>query len=479
MAKYITLGQFNKKYFFILGTIIVRIIVTFISGFTPYLTPNKPIFIFGFNSNFFSHPIISYCFQYISLCLGGIILEFVLRKRKQSKENSRASSLVSKYLDPNVIPDKYKYKDDEEIRDNDKKNFLRIFSVFSLYYFAKVAMLSLDNLGYNRVKYWPLEFIPLYIFSKKILNRILYKHQKLSLSTLLIVCTTIYVINSFIPQSNKDCSSLSGEELKQCKILSVNIYNDIIDKFGGYFIPIIILIYSAAMVSNAYSSIAIKWFVDIKYITLSRILIYLGVIGLFYSLILVFIFSNLSCSKEINNILSYVCKLEYQGDIFYENYRTFGAIEYNRNFYLDVFIELPLFIISSFLSIFFELLIIKDLDPFYLIPIDCIYFLIYDIIDYSINYPITNLYRNLKFTCQVCSNTIAVFLCCIYLEIFELHFCSLDIHLRRFIIKREQEEKKGILKEINELSSLEVFSENDELDDSINAYKHSFKRANK
>ena len=240
MAKYISLGRFNKKYFFILGSIIVRIIVTFISGFTPYLTPNNPIFIFGFNSNFFSHPIVSYCFQYISLCIGGIILEFVLRKNVET--NTRSSNILTKYLNPTIIPDKYKFKDDEEIKNNDKKNFLRIFSVFSLYYFAKVAMLSLDNLGYNRVKYWPLEFIFLYIFSKKIINRILYRHQKLSLSTLLIFCTTVYIINSFIPQSNRDCSSLSGEELKECKILSVNIYNDIIDKFGGYFIPIIILI---------------------------------------------------------------------------------------------------------------------------------------------------------------------------------------------------------------------------------------------
>ena len=97
------------------------------------------------------------------------------------------------------------------------------------------------------------------------------------------------------------------------------------------------------MVSNAYSSIKIKWFVDIKYITLSRILIYLGVIGLFYSLILLFIFSNMACSKEINNILSYVCKLEYKGDLFYENYKTFSAIEYNKKFYIDAFIEIPLF----------------------------------------------------------------------------------------------------------------------------------------
>ena len=123
----------------------------------------------------------------------------------------------------------------------------------------------------------------------------------------------------------------------------------------------------------------------------------------------------------------------------------------DSNFFIDIFAILPLFIISSFLTIFFELLIIKDLDPFYLIPIDCIYFLIYDIIDYCITFSIRTLYRNLKFSCQFCSNTISVFLCCIYFEIIELHFCSLDRFLRRFIIKRVQKEKIFLLQDINEL----------------------------
>ena len=61
----------------------------------------------------------------------------------------------------------------------------------------------------------------------------------------MLICITIYVLNSFIPQSNKDCSSLSGKELEECKMLSVNIYKDIINKFGLYFIPIIILLYLA------------------------------------------------------------------------------------------------------------------------------------------------------------------------------------------------------------------------------------------
>ena len=475
MSKYISFGEFNKKYFLILGCIAVRIIMAFISGFTPYLTPNNTYFLFGVKSNFLTHPLITYIFQYFSLFVGGYILEFIFNDKKKNKDVESNSShkssftqLVQKYFN-NPIAQKYvQYNNLLKI---DKKNYLRIFFVFSLYYYAKIAMTSFDNIGYNRVKYWPLEFIFLYIFSRKILNKIMYKHQKYPLIILLFACTTIYVINSFIPQSNKDCSSLSGEELEECEMLSVNIYNDISNKFGWYFIPIIIFIYLAAMISNAYSSIVSKWFMDIKYITLYRILIYLGAIGLFYSLILLFIFSNVPCSKE-HGIISYICKLEYDTGLYYDNYKTLGIIEINSDFYIDIFIIIPIFIISSFLSILLELLIIKDLDPFYMIPIDCLYFLIYDIIDFCITYPITNLYRNLKFTCQVCSNVISVFLCCIYLEIIELHFCSLDVHLRRFIIRREQEEKTFILRNMSEFADLD----NDEnSNNSNNSIDLSFK----
>jgi hypothetical protein len=95
---------------------------------------------------------------------------------------------------------------------------------------------------------------------------------------------------------------------------------------------------------------------DIKYITLYRILIYRGAIGLFYSLILLLVFPNIPCSKDKNSIISYVCKLEYGTDLFYDNYRTFSNIVINSKFYVDVFIIIPLCIISSFFSIFFRII---------------------------------------------------------------------------------------------------------------------------
>ena len=128
------------------------------------------------------------------------------------------------------------------------------------------------------------------------------------------------------------------------------------------------------MISNAYSSITSEWFMDIKYITFNRILLYLGAIRLFYSLIFLLVFSKIPCSKNKSNFTSYICKLEYKNDLFYDNYRT--EIKTNNYLYIDIFAIIPIYSVSSFLIIFFELLIIKDLDPFYLIPIDCTYFLI-------------------------------------------------------------------------------------------------------
>ena len=236
---------------------------------------------------------------------------------------------------------------------------------------------------------------------------------------------------------------IDGKEKEECDIISVHIYKGIINKLGRYFLPIIMLIYLAAMISNAYSSIRNKWFMDFKYISIFRILIYFGVIGFIFSVILLIIATFIPCSKD-NIFISYVCQIEYKDSIFYDNFMTLKSIEFNNNFFLEIIVILPLFLFSSFLNAYFELLIIYQLDPFYLISIDCAYFLIYEIIDYCLTFSKTNLYRNIKLSCQVSSNTISLILSCIYLEIIELHFCDLDHYTRKKILERESEDTQSV-----------------------------------
>ena len=451
MGNYVSIGQFNKNYLFIIGAISFRIIVEFITGFTPYLTPNDSFYLFGFKSNFVSRPFVKSCFEYFSIAIGGLILRYFYNKKIEDRTSSKDINFdfssnklsISEISSSSVLL----------FNDINKKNYeiykKKIFFIFFAYYFAKISMSSLDKLGYNRVKFWPLEFIFLYIFSKKLLGKTIYKHQFLSISLIIIFCTTIYLINSFFPYSNKNCSELKEEEREECDLLSKNIYNDISNKLGWTFVPGIILIYLIAMICNAYSSIKNKWFMDFKYISTYNIMIFLGIIGLIFSIILLIGASFISCSQEKINI-KYICEIKYKNSLYYDNFRDLKNIEINGNFFLDIFIVIPIFLISSFLIAYFELLIIKKLDPFYLIPIDCAYFLIYEIIDFCLTVNKSNLYRNIKFCFQVTSNTVSVLLCCVYLEIFELHFFDLDKYIRKNIIKRERRENLSLQIFINE-----------------------------
>lgn len=462
MGGYVSLGHFDKKYFYILGSISVKMINSFIFGFTPYLTPNKSVFIFGFRSNFFSHPLIAYCFQYFSIFLGGLILGIIFQKKNKdigmnAFENKRAS-----FLELNSNKSFAKPRPSSVIENIGKDNYFKIIVIFSLFYFGKIACSSLDNMGYNRIKLWTLEFIFLYFFAKKIIHRDIYTHQKISLISLLFCCSIIYIINSFIPLSNKDCTLLSGDNKTECEMLTINIYNDIINKLGEFYIPIFILIYIFAMVSNAYSSIKSKWFMDIKYITIYKILLYVGGVGLIYSIILLIIISNIPCSE--NDIIHYICRFNYGGKLFYDNYNILSEIESNNNLYIDIFVIIPLSLLCSFLNTYFEFLIIRDLDPFYIIPIDSIFFLILEIIDYCMTYSLADSYRNSKFVCQILSNSIDIFFSCIYLEIIELHFCKLDLFIKKNIVFRGIEDiNLGLMNELVDKSEKHEKNENSDI----------------
>ena len=161
---------------------------------------------------------------------------------------------------------------------HDKQYFKQIFLVFSIYFLSQIVNTFLNTLGFNNLKLWPLESIFIYHYLKKILNRTMYKHQKITIIILVIFCSTIFIILTFIPSDDKDCSLLSGEEKEQCEKLTNNIYNAIIKNFNWFYIPIFIIIYVLIMIGNAYSTVSIKWLSDIKYITIQRILIYIGIL---------------------------------------------------------------------------------------------------------------------------------------------------------------------------------------------------------
>ena len=148
MGRFISI---NKYYFLILGSILIKFLNTFITGFYPTL--NNPLFLFGFRPNLLSHPLVKNTFQYFGIILGGLILKLISYKNNQEDENE----IILNEFNINTYN-----------LNISRKIYLRkiSFDLFS-YYFSKITISSLDNLGFHQAKYWTLEFIALYYFTKK------------------------------------------------------------------------------------------------------------------------------------------------------------------------------------------------------------------------------------------------------------------------------------------------------------------------
>ena len=179
MCKYISFGKCNKNYYFILGSITVKFIITFIYGYTPILEPDKTIYIFGFKSKIFSHPVITLCFQYLSMIIGGIILQIIYNHRNKGSRNIKEEEVV----DVEKITDDLhtesiilrEYKKNEKMKN--KNDIKKIFLIFAVYFISQLTITSLNQLKLNRIKFWSLEPIFLYIFSKKVLTYSLPLHH--------------------------------------------------------------------------------------------------------------------------------------------------------------------------------------------------------------------------------------------------------------------------------------------------------------
>ena len=410
MAKLISFGQFNKYYFLILGSIIVRLFILFINGLYPSLKTDNPVFLFGFKSIFLDHPLIKRALEYFGIGIGGLILGLISSKlNKLNKKDLLETETIS--INKSRLNSLLIYND---IFSKNKKSYIKkIFFVFFSFYFADLIINSLDELGFHQLKFWTFEFLALYYFLITILGKKIYNHQIVSLSITLIFTTLLYFINSFIPDSKTNCSSLKDEELIECHLLNKNIYNKIIAELNSFFIPIIIIVYLLAMILNAYASVRNKWFMDYKYITISQILSYIGIIGFLFSLILLIIFSFIPCNEN-NKYIENICNLKDSNNaLFYDNVRLLRNIEFNNKFLTEILALLPLFLFFHFLRVYFDLLIIYYLDPFYLIPIYTCYFIIYEAIDFVITLSKTNLYNIIRFIIATSSDLISIFCCLI------------------------------------------------------------------
>ena len=444
----IRFGKLNKWHFCILATVGMKLFNALISGVSlSREKPNDKFYLFGYPPIFINHLFIQSSFSFFGIFLLGLIL-FIMKKivRKQINEEEGLLEIKKEINDSEIASYKYVKKD------NKYELFKESIFVIFIFAFAILSLSIYDSLGFNELKIWPLEYSIIFLFSKKYLNKVLYKHQKLALFLILIFCNIGFLIVSFIHDGN---SGNSG-----------NVYEKIIQKLSVVFIPIIMILYLISMTANSYGMVKIKYLIDIKFVDTYIILMILGMLGFLMSTILAIISTFIQCAGKVSIHIEDVCKINFNNKLYFDSFLDyFKSLNGSDHFLSEIIFALPVFLIINALISLFNVLIIKELDPFYLIPVRTIFYFIYRILDFRTISDSSKLFTP-KFVLHEITNLFSVICSLIYLEIIILNFCNFEKDVKKCIEEREridvelanekEEEPSKIEIEINENYTVEI-----------------------
>ena len=243
-----------------------------------------------------------------------------------------------------------------------------------------------------------------YFIGKKMFNIQIYRHQIFSICFISIVCSLLLII-SFIFSIVKKENEIYGDNL--------------------YFIPIGIFICLFNLLIDSFVNWKLKWLMDLKYISSSKLLMFYGIFGFIIYSIISTITTFFDCGEDKLNL----CKVEINGKKYFEN-----IVIFFEHFSKIHIIFIILYVITFILKIFFYLLIIKHLTPFHIVSLPTIYYFILHIV-FGINTFSKNnkkFQRNiLRIILELLTYFFAFLSFLIFLEFIELNFCLCNYNLRK------------------------------------------------
>jgi len=289
--------------------------------------------------------------------------------------------------------------------------------------------------------YCMFELLFISFIASKILKIEIYIHQKIGIFINTLCCLILGILR-FIYAREDQSDNLNVKYV--------------------WFIPISIIIYIFIISSTSYIYTKIKFYMDLQFISHTKLLILYGIIGFLFSIIACTIetffkcagseteffckvyFDTTTSAKSANNIYNNEIGTNNRIHIYNEN-NINNKSRYIENFliFIDDFlkinskeksIEIILMffgMISYYFSLYFDILVIKYLTPMHFIFCNLIYLFLIEIAELIKNIIIESfdpkiLYNISPFICSFIG-----FL--IYLEIIELNFCNLNYNLKKYI----------------------------------------------
>lgn len=455
----ISLGKCYKSYKYMYLASLFAFLTNYNFGYT--YNESKDSFKFintDSQKNLSKHVIYHYIFRFLSV----FIISYFLYKRERKNNLQR---------DSNILANKEQKESSDLainlIYQNSKKELNERLNISPSSVLIVITIIVVETIlediyyksNFRKLDLWMLE-LPLQSYlCCKILNFKIYKHHNIAIYFNLIFFTIFKIISYIIIVTSSN--EIGNEKEKENKEDVYYIQN----KHTG-LIPIGIIFYLIIMIPRAYGITQLKVFMDLKFISPYKLLIYYGIIGTLISLI-IGTFSTIFKCHKIGNMDMNLCRISNDNTTttYFESFEIYWEMQESaKDVILEIFIFL-LGILLNFLYIINFISTIKFLTPMHVIFSNLIYsFFLTSAGNIFIGGNETNNQRKVISYIEIALDIILVFGHLVYLEIIELNFWNYNFYLRENIIKRSSSEYK----EYDLMDRESINAENDSIDTNNN-----------
>ena len=434
----IGLGRCSRFYIYILGSMIFYSLKDIVLKYSIFLKDEH---------------IVQGLIRYIGfICLGSLFLYIFKRILRNLNKNTNAN------IDFSQVDETSKSSKNTKLIYHNIKTRLKsennsgsLLIIISIIYFLYIEALKiLDFFEFYHLEFWTFDILFMLLFMHIYYPANIYRHQTFSMIFIASINTVLLIV----------ASVLNIYEYKDNK---ANIY-----EYKGAFVCFsIIIIYCNLSFLIYYARIHIKILTDIHYISPYKIIISIGIIGFVFELIILiisFILNSESKCHQIkyNNIYCYLNSSNY-----FSNYSTLNGEKHKYKIIHEISVSF-LYLIFYFGGLICELLIIKFLNPNYVLMSDNMYFEIIKLNKFFYK-EISDSNKNnnliIQFSIIQLAQLFEFIGCLIYLELIELRFCGLNKNLKRVISERSKED---LTEYISNRNTLEDVIELGERNSSIN-----------
>ena len=428
MTKCITFGNWSHNYLYIILNVIFGILNQIIIGYG-YLAYTLQLFT---DSKYGEHIYIHRLFNYIIILIGASLFHLYEKKKEININKNPLSIKTGKTpLSLDLIYNEIYFYNNSDIAN--------IFLIIFLYVlFEHIDIICRQFFSF--ADFWMMEILVMAYLNLKMFKILIYKHQLLSLCIVSIpfISKAATIVLFFLDENNH----LKDDEINYKYSDDTNLLK-FLYVAHGWLLPVAGILFFITMTIDSYIYIKIKKMIDLKFVSLTKILFIYGIFGSIFTLLISIITTFISCGKKnekVYDIFDYICKaVDNDDNRFIESFKIY----FDENVLKDLVISLFNAITNGF-YILFLFKIIQNLTPVhksFTLPLT--FFFQKIILTYKINNDEPMKYIIQNFFLDLFSDFTDIISFLIYLEIIELNFCDLNTNLRKIIIKRGNSDSQG------------------------------------